>query len=300
MARSKRFVEISLGDGFVRGTFDAMGSPCEVLVATADTSAATSLAEIAANEAWRIEEKFSRYLPDNIVAAINGSNGRPVLVDDETAGLIDFSSTLYELSDGRFDITSGVLRRVWTFDGSDRIPSEADVDAIVANVGWHRVLWERPELTLAAGMQIDFGGVGKEYAVDRAARLVSEHSTASCLLNFGGDLAVAGPVREPQGWQVGIESLRGDRPAAGKRINLRSGALATSGDARRYLLREGKRFGHILDPVSGWPVEDAPRSITVAADTCTEAGMLATLAMLKGAGAEDWLAGESVRFWALR
>lgn len=300
MAKSERRVEISRGDGFIRGAFDAMGSPCELLAATADIATAVRLADIAANEAWRIEDKFSRYLPNNIVAAINQGNGRPVLVDDETAGLLDFSSTLYELSDGRFDITSGILRRVWTFDGSDRIPSKADVDAVITRIGWHRVQWKRPELTLATGMQIDFGGVGKEYAVDRAAHLVSEQCTTGCLLNFGGDLAVAGPVREPQGWQVGIESLGGDQRSTEKRINLKSGALATSGDARRYLLKNGKRYGHILDPVSGWPVADAPRSITVAADTCTEAGMLATLAMLKGADAEDWLTGESVRFWALR
>jgi thiamine biosynthesis lipoprotein len=83
-------------------------------------------------------------------------------------------------------------------------------------------------------------------------------------------------------------------------INLSCGALATSGDTQRYLLRDGVRYGHILDPTTGWPVENAPRSITVAADTCTQAGMLSTLAMLRGTHAEAFLEEEGVQFWCLR
>jgi len=275
-----------------------MGSPCELLVATGDAALAASLTAIVAREAWRIEDKFSRYLPGNVVARINAGSGKPTEVDDETAGLLDFSAMLHELSEGRFDITSGVLRRVWTFDGSERIPDPADVEAVRGAVGWQRVHWQRPVLRLDAGMQIDLGGVGKEYAVDRAAGLVSRETGSGCLLNFGGDLVAIGRVREPSGWQVGIESLEDGR--ACKRLHLKSGALATSGDARRYLLRDGKRYGHILDPTTGWPVCGAPRSVTVAADTCTEAGMLATLAMLRGPDAESFLDRQGVRYWCRR
>ena len=77
-------------------------------------------------------------------------------------------------------------------------------------------------------------------------------------------------------------------------------AVATSGDAKRFIVRSGKRYGHILDPTTGWPVDNAPRSITVAADTCTEAGMLATLAMLNGANAEEFLKAQDVQFWCYR
>ena len=276
-----------------------MGSPCELLVATSDTSLTDELTRIVAAEAWRIEDKFSRYLPGNVVAGINEADGETVTVDDETAELLDFSATLYELSEARFDITSGVLRRAWTFDGSDGVPDRATVDAILEKVGWQRVDWRRPEICLEPGMQIDLGGIGKEYAVDRAAGLVADVTDLSCLLNFGGDLVAAGPPYDGAGWQVGIESLNHDGSAT-KRIRLKAGALATSGDARRYLLKDGKRYGHILDPTTGWPVEDAPRSITVAADTCTQAGMLATLAMLQGSNAETWLEAQDVRFWSLR
>lgn len=274
-----------------------MASPCELLLRGANERQARRALDAVAAEAWRIEDKYSRYRPDNLVAAINSEGGCDLEVDEETANLLDFAQTLYDLSEGRFDLTSGVLRRAWTFDGSDRLPAPADVNELLAHVGWHRVTWDRPRLRLPAGMQIDFGGIGKEYAVDRAASLVGNAFPA--LVNFGGDLATAGPSAEPA-WQVGIETPDAGGRQAEKRIRLERGALATSGDARRYVLREGRRYGHILDPRTGWPVEGAPRSVTVAADTCTQAGMLATLAMLSGPGAEAFLDSSGVRYWCIR
>jgi len=277
-----------------------MGSPCELLVDTDDEDLAYRLLDIVAAEAWRVEDKFSRYLPDNIVAKINSAVGKSVTVDDETANLIDFAVMLYELSDKHFDISSGVLRKVWRFDGTDNVPLVSDVAAIMSTVGWHKVCWQSPEIVLAPGMQIDFGGIGKEYAVDKAAALLVEECSCGCLVNFGGDLVVVGESRSTTGWQVGIEQPDSRRAKAQKLIRLQQGALATSGDTRRYVINAGKRYSHILDALSGWPVENAPRSITVAASTCTQAGMLATLAMLRGANAESFLKEQGVQFWCLR
>jgi thiamine biosynthesis lipoprotein len=119
------------------------------------------------------------------------------------------------------------------------------------------------------------------------------------LLNFGGDLLALGPQGGGSPWRVGIESVTAEATAA-KHIELGVGALATSGDARRFLLKDGQRYGHILDAKTGWPVAGAPRSVTVAAATCTEAGMLATLALLQGAEAERFLDAQGVQFWTLR
>ena len=105
--------------------------------------------------------------------------GRPVAVDDETAHLLDYAATCHEISDGLFDITSGVLRRVWRFDGGDRVPDRRRRAEVLAHVGWHRVTWQRPALTLPAGMEIDLGGIGKEYAVDRAAALVAARTASA-------------------------------------------------------------------------------------------------------------------------
>ncbi len=278
--------------------FTAMASPCEVLIDGGDRATAARLAEAVANEAWRIERKFSRYRDDNIVHRINTANGVAVTVDAETAQLLDFADTCFQLSEGLFDITSGVLREVWRFDGSDRLPSPAAVEKVLARVGWQRVSWRKPQLRLEAGMEIDFGGIGKEYAVDRCAALLRAHTDLPFLLNFGGDLCVSGPRADGEPWRVGIENPEMQQMASAA-IELQQGAIATSGDSRRFLLKNGKRYSHILDPRSGWPVEGAPRSVTVAAATTTEAGMLATFASLHGQGAADFLQQQQVQHWIL-
>lgn len=295
---AQRSVEVKpTGDGWT-GYFVAMASPCEVLLERADRDLTGRVSADVAAEAWRIEDKFSRYLEGNIIHRINTAAGSAVEVDAETANLLDFAATLHELSEGRFDITSGVLRDVWKFDGSDRVPDADAVSAVLNRVGWARIDWQRPRLVLQAGMQIDLGGIGKEYAVDRCAGIIRDADCGAGLVNLGGDLAVTGPPERRPAWKVGVE---GDTPNAAERlIDLRAGALATSGDAHRYLLRDGVRYGHILDPTTGWPVQGAPGSVTVAADSCTQAGMLSTLAMLQGSHAERFLDEQAVMHWVRR
>jgi thiamine biosynthesis lipoprotein len=275
-----------------------MGSPCEVLTDGGDKQLADRVSSVVAAEAWRIEDKFSRYLDGNVIHRINTSQGEPVKVDAETANLLDFAATLFDISDGRFDITSGVLRAAWTFDGSDNVPSQGDIDTLMDRVGWQRVTWADAHLTMQPGMEVDLGGIGKEYAVDRCTALARTAANVPVMINFGGDLAVTAPPVSREAWKVGIEGATVD--AAEKRVNLRQGALATSGDARRFLLRDGVRYSHILDPRTGWSVPDAPASVTVAADTCTQAGMMSTLAMLRGAAAEEFLAEQALLHWCRR
>ena len=275
-----------------------MGSPCEVLTDGGDKQLADRVSSLVASEAWRIEDKFSRYLDGNVIHRINTSQGEPVAIEAETGNLLDFAATLFDISGGRFDITSGVLRAVWTFDGGDNIPAQADIDNLLDRVGWERVTWADSQLTLQPGMEVDLGGIGKEYAVDRCTTLARSAANVPVMINFGGDLAVTSPPVTRDAWRVGIEGPNVD--AAEKLVDLRQGALATSGDARRFLIRDGVRYSHILDPRSGWPVPDAPASITVAADTCTQAGMMSTLAMLRGADAEDFLAAQELLYWCRR
>jgi thiamine biosynthesis lipoprotein len=119
------------------------------------------------------------------------------------------------------------------------------------------------------------------------------------LVNFGGDLRAVGRRTDDRSWQVGVE-LPGSADTAGLKLELGIGALATSGDALRFLLRGGVRYPHILNPRTGWPVMRAPRSVTVLGDTCTEAGLLATQAMLHGDQAEEFLADQGVQNWVMR
>lgn len=279
--------------------FAAMATPCEIRIECDDRDLAERAARAGQAEARRIEEKFSRYREASVIGRINASHGRQIVVDDETAHLLDFAQNLFELSEGLFDITSGVLRRIWRFDGSDRVPSPAQVEALLPLVGWHKVNWHRPVLELPEGAEIDFGGLGKEYAVDRALHCVTDVIGQPTLVNYGGDLRVSGRRNNGESWKVAIESVDRAGSAEGM-LEIASGALATSGDARRFLLKNGIRYGHILDPRTGWPVMNPPRSVTVAAPTCIEAGMLATLAILQGARAEEFLKSEKVRAWFIR
>lgn len=289
--------QLSREHGYYIGRFTAMASPCEVLIDTDDQALARQVLDVAAQCAWRIEQKFSRYRDDSVVQRINQSGGEAMLVDEETANLLDFAATLTSLSDGRFDITSGVLRKAWTFDGGDRLPEQSQLDALLPLVGWSKIDWQRPRLRLQPGMQIDFGGIGKEYAVDTAATLAEEIAPGlSCVVNFGGDVAVRNVRRDGQPWRIGIESVS-SAGAATRLVHLSRGGLATSGDSRRFVLKDGVRYSHILDAKTGWSVRDAPHAITVAADTCTQAGTLTTLAMLQGANAEQFLRDAGATYW---
>jgi FAD:protein FMN transferase len=284
--------------GLFAACFAAMASPCEVLLATDDAARAAALGELAAAEALRIEHKFSRYRDDSIVAHINTSGGRPIELDAETARLIDYARQCHALSQGRFDITSGVLRRLWKFDGHDRLPTSAEVASLLPRVGFQRLGWQPPVLTLPEGMEIDLGGLGKEYAVDRVYGLIAAQFHGALLVNFGGDLrASRAPPAGP--WRVGVE-----RPgAAGDArllLEVGAGALATSGTTHRHFTVDGVRYGHILDPRTGYPVQGAPLSVTVAAATCSEAGTFSTLAMLQGPDAEAFLEAEGLQYWCLR
>ena len=283
-------------------SFRAMASPCEILIDCSTRSDAETIGRIAYNEAIRIETAFSRYRDDNTLHRINHADGKPVRVDDELAQLLDFASELFTLSNGQFDITSGVLRRAWRFEPGATVPDRTAVDALLPLIGWQKADWQRPWLTLPATMQIDLGGIGKEYAVDRTIALIAQVSSVPVLVNFGGDLHASHTRRDNKPWMIGIEHPTPDRQTGRsvRTIELNRGALTTSGDAYRYIEQDGVRYGHVLDPRTGWPAPGAPRSVTVASATCTEAGILSTLAMLQGSNAESFLTSQSVPHWILR
>jgi len=290
---------IEIKDTYSIGHFSAMACPCEILIETTDRQHATCLTDKAFHEARRIEQKFSRYRDDNIIHQINTSAGKATRVDEETALMLDFAQQCYELSEGKFDITSGVLRKIWKFDGSDNIPEQQQVKQLIQQVGWNKIKWESPCIRMPANMEIDLGGTGKEYAVDSTAKILSQHTNKSFLVNFGGDIACPRPRNDNTPWTVGVDDPAHTGESAAGRITLFHGALATSGDARRFLLKDGIRYSHILDPQTGYPVPDAPRSVSVIANSCVEAGMLSTFAMLQGSAATDFLKAQGVKFWCI-
>lgn len=272
-----------------RFTFRAMAAENEVQVHCADATLAAAAAAAAIAEVARIEAKYSRYRTDSVLSRINAAAGGPaVAIDAETSGLLDYADACHRQSDGLFDPTSGVLRRAWDFTAA-RPPSDAGLRAVMPFIGWERVERANGSVRLPlAGMELDFGGFGKEYAVDRAAWVLKEAGVSGAMVNLAGDLAIIGPLPEGEPWRVGIRHPRREQTAIAT-LPVTSGALATSGDYERFLEADGVRHCHVLDPRTGRSARGF-QSVTVHAPSCLVAGSASTIAMLKGSDdGLEWL-----------
>ncbi|HXF78582.1 MAG TPA: FAD:protein FMN transferase [Usitatibacter sp.] len=272
-----------------RFTFRAMAAENEIQVHSEDAALAGHAAALAIAEVQRIEAKYSRYRPGSVVSRINANAGRvTVPIDAETRGLLGYADTCWRQSDGAFDATSGVLRRAWDFT-VPRVPADSELAALVARVGWDRVEVGPEGVRLRdAGMELDFGGFGKEYAVDRAAFVLREAGVASALVNLAGDMMVAGPQPGGAPWRVGVRHPR-DESRIVATLDIESGAIATSGDYERFIEVDGVRHCHVLDPRTGRSARGF-QSVTVHAASCLVAGSATTVAMVMGeARGLEWL-----------
>jgi thiamine biosynthesis lipoprotein len=277
-----------------------MAAEHELALWTVDPTLARKAAEAAIADVQRIEAKYSRYRDDSLTTRINrAAGGLPVPIDGETAALLRYADECHTLSEGLFDITSGVLRRAWSFRQADAaIPAAAALADLTARIGWGAVEWDARSIRLPrAGMEIDFGGIGKEYAADRVATICLEHGIRHGLVNLGGDLRAIGPQGDGAPWRVGIRHPRraGDAVAG---FDLAAGALATSGDYERFVEIAGQRYCHILNPRTGMPVAHW-QSVSVIGSLCVVAGSCATIAMLLEARAPAFLANQDVTWLAV-
>ncbi|NOR79525.1 MAG: FAD:protein FMN transferase [Methyloprofundus sp.] len=269
--------------------FKAMGTPCEIQIYAASESHARGASNRVINDVNRLEALYSRYREDSFISKINrhAAKGKKITVDAETAGLLNYAATCYQQSDGLFDITSGKLRQAWRFD-SGKIPTQSAINKLLNKIGWHRLNWNPPVLDFSIpGMEIDFGGIVKEYAVDRAASLCIAAGIHHGIINLGGDIKIIGPQADGSPWKVGIRHPR--KPNAVLQIlSLTQGALASSGDYERFILVDGTRYSHVLNPKTGWPVRYMS-SVSVVGDFCVVAGSASTIAMLKEENGPAWL-----------
>ena len=264
-----------------------MGTTCEVKLYDKSRSRAEYVAQSVAKEVKRLELKYSRYREDSFLSQINNGGLGGVQLDDESSSLMDYVSGCYEASGGLFDVTTGSLRKIWNLH-SGTIPTEVEISELLAQIGWRYVDWNKPLLRfLKAGIELDLGGVVKEYAVDRGVDLCLKAGIRHGLINLGGDIRVIGPGPNGEPWPVHIKNPRDPQEYACT-IEMTSGALATSGDYERCIEIEGKRFGHIYNPLTGWPV-DFMASVSVVSSQCIVAGSLATIGMLKGSEGVEWL-----------
>ena len=266
-----------------------MGSPCEVQLYGAGRIEARRAGEMLIADVERLEALYSRYRNSSLITEINtvAAKGGDIRVDSETSSLLDYAQTCFQQSDGLFDVTSGILRRAWNFKAA-RLPEPGAVEALLDKVGWERLHWDPPVLSFPhCGMEIDLGGVVKEYAVDRAATICLEKGINHGMINLGGDVRIIGPHPDGSPWRVAI-SNPGSEDEPLQLLSLSSGALASSGDYERCITLNGVRYGHILNPLTGWPV-NCMAAVSVAADLCVVAGSASTIGMLKEESGKNWL-----------
>lgn len=282
-----------------RTQFRAMGGENEIVVAASSEALATQAMRAAADEVLRIQAKYSRYVEDSVLSRINRAAGSDAALrcDTETLDLLRFADTLYHQSGGLFDITSGVLRKAWNF-ALPVLPAAEALAPLLALVGWDAVERRGDSIRLPrVGMEIDFGGFGKEYAADRAAAVLSAQGLQHGYVNLGGDIRAIGPQPGGEPWLIGVQDPRrkGEIVAT---IPVVRGALATSGDYERFFEIDGTRYCHVLDPRSGYPVSYWS-SVSVLAPMAIVAGSYSTIAMLKREAGLGFLREQKLSFLAL-
>ena len=271
--------------GVRRLEFNALGTKCLIKFRLDDERSALEFAASALDWIGKFEAKFSRFRPDSMVSRINAAAGREwIKTDSEMETLLDIAAEIHACTDGIIDPTMLPLLRVRNWKVAHvQLPARDDVKAALALTGWRKVQ-RRPGAVFLpeAGMGLDFGGFGKEFAVDRLAALARQAGIKDAIVDLGRDIYAMGGNGAHPFWHIGIED--GNQPGTcwgGLGVNGK--AVSASGDYARYFSHDGVRYGHILDPRTGWPVSNGMRAVTVVANTCLQAGIYSTAVFILGA-----------------
>ncbi|MCA9100155.1 MAG: FAD:protein FMN transferase, partial [Planctomycetales bacterium] len=272
------------GDYLVTYERRAMACDFQIVLPARRYAAGAEAALEALDVVDAIEAQLTVYRDDSEVARLNRAAGDDwVVVDAELFALIARSIELYEVTQGAFDATAGPLSRVWGFHRRQgRIPTDDELAEALKCVGSRHVRLDAERVAVRfdqPGVELNFGSIGKGYALDRASGVLAVAEVDDYILHGGKSSVLAhgrGPdaTDERPGWSVGIVNPVDRRRRLGT-LTLTDRGLATSGTATQFFRYEGRRYGHIIDPRSGWPSEGV-YSVTVVADCAAEADALAT------------------------
>jgi thiamine biosynthesis lipoprotein len=280
-----------------RHRWTALGTTCEVQFACADDALAARFETGAVAWVADFEARYSRFRPDSVIGRINAAAGREwVEIDAEMEQLLDFCASVHFLTQGTLDVTATPVLRLWDYKAAaPRVPTDAEVAAALRLVGWAKVQRVPGRVFLPEpGMALDFGGWGKEYAVDAVAALARSLGITRALVDFGHDLHAVGAAPGKPGWHVGLEDPANPTGPCRGSLAAADLAVASSGDYLRGFTVGGRRYGHIIDPRTGRPVANGCRQATVVAPTCLQAGVLSTTLFILGPEAGLRLAGQTM------
>ncbi len=269
--------------------FQAMGSSCQIVIYVQNKANAQDIIQLCLEIIRHLEVKYSRYIVGNCLYEINqaAKQGHKISLDSETTALINYADACYNNSEGLFDISSGVLRQAWNFK-TPKLPTASKIKQLLNQIGWEKITWDKSVLSFGAtGMELDFGGIVKEYAADQIATMCQNNGILHGLINLGGDIRIIGAQPNNKSWLIGIKDPRNK----GKNIAtlaLKQGGISSSGDYERSYILANKYYSHILNPKTGYPVTGLA-SVTVIADFCLVAGSASTIAMLYQHQGGSWL-----------
>ncbi len=276
----------------IKHTFQAMGSPCEILIDSKDELLANLIITKAVQEVIRLENKYSYYKENSFITKLN--NTKKECIDKEIYDLLEVSNQAYKLSNKLFDITSGVLKSIWNFNSKNFIfPNKEQITSSLKNIGWNKVIYNHNEVILPPNFSIDLGGIVKEYAVDKVLEVLNQKYRTPILINLGGDLGVSN-TKPKNPWQIGLENPNNKNCPIN--IALIQGKIATSGDTHKFFIKNNKKYCHIINPLTGYPVKNPPKSVTVIYDNCLLAGILTTISILYEQDAEKFLKAQNVKY----
>lgn len=265
-------------------TFQAMGTHCRVKFRSHRATDAGAFQNDVLNWVAAFEATYSRFIPDSLIGRINANAGSDwVEIDPETERLFDLCGQLVFTTRGAFDPTALPLIRLWNWKAEPPvIPSDDQIRAARELVGWSKVQRKPGAIFLPkAGMSIDLGGIGKEFAVDRVFAMATERGIENVLIDFGQDIRAHGHPMDKPAWHIGLQDPKNPtRCWCG--LAIKDSAVATSGDYFRNFTLGGKRYGHIIDPRTGYPVSNGCLAVSVIAPSCTTAGILSTTAFILG------------------
>ena len=273
----------SRADNFVDETRLQMGTLVEIKVPLRpgyDRSKIESAVGKAFDEIDRVEGVFSIFRPDSEISKINRlKKGRTLKISGETFGLIEKVIAFNKITKGAFDITVKPLVDLWGFNsGKKRVPSAAEIKAALEKTGSRYIILDKAKSTIAFakdGMALDFNGIAKGYATDRAVRILKENGIKDAIVNSGGDMYCLGRRSKKSLWKVGIQHPR-RKGELFLEMRLENKAAVTSGDYEKYFILDGRRYSHIIDPSTGYPIAGNTVSSTVIADDAATADALAT------------------------
>lgn len=270
--------------GLTALTFHAMGTRCRVMLVEPSRAAANAFLDELLDWIAEFEAKYSRFLDGSLITRINAAAGQHwVELDEDADRMFALCAEMVFLTRGAFDPTALPLVRLWNWKANPPVvPTEEAIRGAREKVGWNKVQRRKGGIFLPhPGMCLDLGGIGKEYAVDCVVAMALKHGIENVLVDFGQDIRVHGKPPGRPAWHVGLENPT-NPGSCWSSVAVLDHAVASSGDYLRHFMHHGRRYGHIIDPRTGYPVANECLSVNVVAPNCTFAGILSTSAFILG------------------